>query len=233
MKTLCALDFETTGLDRGADEVIEVGLVLWSIPLHRPVRASGFLVKTSREISKEITDITGLTKDLLDLYGIGQEPALNIVLQWIAQADVLCAHNGRDFDRPFFAQWCKRHNRDVPQRVWIDTMRDLSIEGYRLGHMAADAGFLNPFPHMAVTDVLTMLRLLDSHGVETALQAAQTPEVALRAVVDFKSNQKAKDRKYRWDPERRIWHKTVKITQLEEEKKADFEVVVLEESVVK
>lgn len=233
MSLILGFDVETTGLDVQNDDVIEVGMVLWNIEQRRPVRASGFLVKTAKAIPEEVTKVNGLTNALLDQAGLDQAAALQLVLKWVSLAEAFCAHNGRRFDKPVFEAWCKRHSKGAPERVWIDTMLDLPVSGHQLQHMAADQGFLNPFPHMAVTDVLTMLRIMDGFGAETALENAKLPEMTVRAVVGFKDNQKAKNRGYRWDPDRRWWVKTIKVPRLEQEQKeADFEVVPVEENVV-
>jgi DNA polymerase-3 subunit epsilon len=225
------LDWETTGLNPQTDRIIDAGLALWDSDLHALVRMSGFLVKSNVAVSEEITKLTGITSAMLKRFGLEAPVAFDLVRQYMDMADVVCAHNGNDFDKPFWSEWAKRAGQKVPDKFWLDTYIDLPATGARLIYMAADAGFVNPFPHRALTDVLSMLRILDGHDVDKIHQRAKLPNVILQAVVSYESNALAKARSYRWNPDLRQWRKIVKEGEAKEEiseaEKAGFKVVVV------
>jgi DNA polymerase-3 subunit epsilon len=211
------LDWETTGLNPQADRVIEAGLVLWDTDLRAPVRMSGFLVKSDVAVSEEVTKITGITPILLKNFGLEVPNAFGIVTQYMSCADVLCAHNGNEFDKLFWNEWVKREKKEVPDKFWLDTYTDLPTVAGKLAYMAADAGFVNPFPHRALTDVLSMLRILDGHNVQRVYERAKLPNATLQALVSYDNNALAKARGYRWKPDTKQWLKIVKEDEVKEE----------------
>jgi DNA polymerase-3 subunit epsilon len=225
------LDWETTGLNPETDRVIDAGLVLWDSDLRAPVRMSGFLVQSDVDVSSEISKMTGITSAMLKKFGLKPSEAFGVVGHYMSHADIVCAHNGNEFDKPFWTEWTKREGKKVSDRFWLDTYTDLPVASTKLIYMAADAGFVNPFPHRALTDVLSMLRILDGHDVDKVYQRAKLPNVVLQALVSYESNALAKARSYRWSPELRQWRKIVKEgeakKEISEAEKAGFKVVVV------
>ena len=228
---VCGLDFETTGIQPTAS-VIEVGLVLWDTTIPAPVRVTGYLVNPGEAAVWEtgVQELNKITPALCVEYGTDSLRALKQVLLWIQQADVVCAHNGLAFDRPVLKRWAEEHGLDwFPDKFWIDTMQDLRVasrSSNRLSYMAADNGFLNPFPHRAVFDVMTMLKLLSAHPIEQVIAYAKTPWVGAKVTLPFEKNQWAKDNGYFWYKNKendriKFWMKKVK-----EDKFADEEVLV-------
>ncbi|MEG7787053.1 hypothetical protein U2388_15000, partial [Listeria monocytogenes] len=76
----------------------------------------------------------------------------------------------RNYDQPLLSSELARHDVDlapINSVPWLDTRYDLpheeEPESRKLKHLACDLGFTNPFPHRAVTDVLTMCRVTASH----------------------------------------------------------------------
>ena len=65
---LLSLDFETTGLNKEKDQVIEFGAVLYSSTLNKCLDNQGSLVKADVPISAEITGITGITQKAVDKF---------------------------------------------------------------------------------------------------------------------------------------------------------------------
>ena len=86
----------------------------------------------------------------------------------------------------------------------------------KLSHLAADHGFLNPFPHRALFDALTSLRLLSSYPLEEVIRYAGAPAVTLVAWnLPFERKDEAKNAGFQWDPAARRWFKTVKDFQVD------------------
>jgi DNA polymerase-3 subunit epsilon len=225
------LDWETTGLNPETDRIIDVGLVLWDSDLHAPVRMSGFLVQSNVDVSSEISKLTGITSAALKKFGLKSSEAFGIVEHYLSQADIVCAHNGNEFDKLFWHEWVKREGKKVREKFWLDTYTDLPVPSAKLIYMAAEAGFVNPFPHRALTDVLSMLRILDAHDVNKVYDRAKLPNVVLQAVVSYERNALAKARGYRWNPELKQWRKILKEgeakKEISEAGKAGFEAVVV------
>lgn len=238
MSTILGIDFETTGLDLKEDRITEVGMVLWDIPSRTPVQISGFLVKTPKPITEEITKLTGITRELLDAFGKSEDQAFRAIENAFFPADYIMAHNGGDFDKPLLENWASRRVEEaktaisLPAKTWIDSKTDLPAAAYKksaaLTYMAADHGFVYD-GHRAVNDVLAMLKILSFYDVETVIERAKQPTIHVQALVSFDTNKLAKDRGYHWKPETKQWIKPVKANEVEQEQKeAGFKIRILD-----
>ena len=189
-------------------------------------------------ISAEITAITGITQEDIDIYSEPWIQVLRGMNNMALRADAIVAHNGTGFDKPMLLAHLDR--LDTPQAPhldfwrgpWIDTCIDVdyppSITTRKLTHLAAEHGFLNPFAHRAVSDVLTMLKVLAHYDIGPVLESSRQPNVTLRALVSYDDREKAKGRGYRWDAGTKSWRKTLKAHRVEEERAAcGFPVEVL------
>ena len=208
---ILAFDLETTGLDPVADRPIEVGAIVYSTGKKRCLESAGFLVKTDVPIPEKITGITGIDQAAVNHFGFSSPDALEHLLELADLADAFIGQNIIRFDKRFLENWCKRENRTMPNKLWIDTYTDLpGVEAKHLGYMAADAGFLNPFPHQALSDCQTVIKLFAMHDINTVIERAQSPTIVLLAHQAKNDNELAKARKFRWNSEYKIWWKTVK-----------------------
>jgi DNA polymerase-3 subunit epsilon len=246
---ICGIDFETTGLNIPTIGVTEVGLVLWDTDLHAPIKLFGTLVDPGSYAVWEpgAEEVNNLTPELCDKYGMEDEKALKYVLSWYGSADVACAHNGNFFDRPLLDKWAERYGFDSQRnKLWIDTFIDIERPkkgSGRLGYMAADHGFLNPFPHRAMFDVMTMMTILMAPDVSKAppkydlnaiQEIAKSPTRVVKAVVSFEKKELAKARGYRGIYENGNfvrWELEIKECNLEKEREAarlaGFEIEVI------
>jgi len=235
-------DYETTGLDPKVSSVTEVGMILWDTDTSSPIKVLGFLVDPGPEAVWDPLAIkkTLITPQLCSKYGYQNERALKQVLSWYQDADVICAHNGNRFDKPLFLAWCSKFGFTPPDKSWIDTNTDIELDelehskSRKLPYMAADHGFLNPFPHRAVFDVMTMLRILSGYDLERVLFLARQPNIQIQAIVSYEDKDLAKARGYRWEPDPRnpngknIWTQSIKECFLEKERKeAGFPIGVV------
>lgn len=231
---------ETTGLNIPTLGVTEIGMVAWSVELHAPIKLYGSLVDPHKECVWEpgAAAINNLTPELCSQYGMEDEKACRQLMSWYSSADVCCAHNGNAFDRLIVEKWATKYGID-PQKdkVWIDTKCDLETpprNSNRLTYMAADHGFLNPFPHRAMCDVLTMLKILDKYDLEQVLVISKSPTVRLKAIVSYEQKDLAKDRGFHAiyvDSKFSHWEMSTKECKLEAEREAcrtaGFEVLIL------
>lgn len=234
---LLALDFETTGLNTAEDHVIEVGAVIYSTNLDQTLQMSGYFVDHEVPIPEIITQITGIRRSMIDKFGVSSKQALSQLLNMVEEVDAIVGQNIVDFDIPLARAWAQREGEVWPERLLIDTKTDLpGVQSKHLGYMAADAGFLNPFPHRAVSDCLTVLKLIARHNgkdlpttFDDVVVRAKSPRLTIAAQVDFDHNKLAKERKYIWHPERRVWYKQIKEIDLDREvKEAPFDIAKIE-----
>jgi Exonuclease len=225
-----SLDFETTGLDVNNDRPIEVGAILWSTGQHKILEAADFLVKSDVPIPKEITDITSIHQIAVDRFGFDSPSAVDNVLAMLELSDAVIGHNIKRFDKRVLESWCLREKRLLGDKLYIDTMTDLSQEGKKLGYMALEAPrpFINPFPHSAFADALTVICLADQYDTDLIVKRAKSPTLVVQSHQARNANDDAKKFKFRWNPDRKIWWKAIKAIDFEEYQKYNmpFEISV-------
>lgn len=233
------MDFETTGFDTANDRITEIGVCLWEWETKRPLTTYGIYLwdagikekAGNPEVAGMMEKVCGITPAMLEEFGT--DPAAN--LKWLDsycerhKIDFIVAHNGENYDKPLLMAELARHGieakclRSIP---WIDTRTDLPFasepDSRKLKHLALDAGFINPFAHRAVFDVLTMMRVLSHYDLSAVLEYQKIPFVTARALVGFEDRQKAKDMRYSWEKlgEKtypKCWVKRIKENQLEAE----------------
>lgn len=211
---LLGIDFETTGLSPETDDVIEVGMCVWDTEHRQPIILDGFFVNWGKTISEEVTKLNGVHDSYVREFGLFQGNALDRIMKLMARTEYVVAHNGELFDKPFYKEWFKRifSYSDPDPKIWIDTRTDIDYpEGVRgLKYIAADHGFLNPFAHRAVFDVLTMMVIMDKYPLDEIIYSAQQPTIMVQCLVSYDDRQKAKDAGFYWDGERKQWRKSIK-----------------------
>lgn len=223
-------DFETEGTDVSQHRVTEVGALLYTTTFKRVVMAEQVLVEVERPIVPKVTELTKINKPMCDKFGLVSAHALARLQNYFDMAEAVAGNNIVEFDLPLYRNWCLQEKEEPIEKLAIDVKTDLPGTEYKkLQYMAADAGFLNPFPHAALPDAWTSLRLFEGHNLEKVLERARSPRVCLKAHVSFDTNYLAKERKYGWSPERKVWYKIVKELDVETEgKEAPFDVSRIE-----
>jgi DNA polymerase-3 subunit epsilon len=230
-------DVETTGLDPETDVIIEVGAVKfeWTEELieeetewddqpvgttiisePRIVSMYGGLCDPLRPLPENIIKLTGITDD--DVQGKSLDEKL--LFEMAADADVLLAHN-MEFDRSFLM---RRSLFDgLVDLKWACTLRhiDWAEKGFKssaLTYLAADHGFVNPFPHRALFDCATTFKLMKPHFPELLKNRTQKMFCVSAWGSSFSTKDKLRERKYQWDAGLKVWKKTVLGHKVEEEK---------------
>ena len=231
------VDFETTGLSMENDRITEVGAVLWDTDRKAPLKVLSQYVydKDYPELTPEITQLTGITQGDLLKYGRLPGQVLPELISLMDEADFVVAHNGTNFDRPMLEAHMQRlgimYKDDV---AWIDSSTDVnypkSISVRKLSYLATEHGFLNPFPHRALFDVMTMLKIISCYDTNEIVNLSKSPNITIRAHVSYDDRALASGRGYRWNPENKMWLKTVKELFLASEiAEAPFKVIIIEE----
>jgi DNA polymerase III subunit epsilon len=222
------LDVETTGLDTGRDEVIEVAMVKFAYA--RGDRVTN-LVDTfqafnepSTPLAPDIVELTGIT----DAMVAGHRIDANELAAFVSGANVIIAHNAA-FDRKFV----KRFWPLFASKHWACSATDidwkaLGFGGAPLPYLLAGYGLFHG-AHRALDDCHATLEILarDIPGAaETALalllQRARRPTFRIWAEdVRFELKELLKKRRYRWsdgsDGRPRSWYVDVLENDLEAE----------------
>ena len=154
------LDFESTGLNTGSARIIEIG----AVRLESGIVTDSFeqLVDPGEPLSQKITEITGITDQLL----AGQpkaEEVLPKLLAFIGDA-AIAAHNS-SFDYPLLRAELKRIGRTVKLPV-LDTLtyaRRLypDLKSFRLGALCKHLGVSLKNAHRAVHDATATAHCLN------------------------------------------------------------------------
>lgn len=217
---VAGLDVETTGLDENESVITEVGMVVWETDTNTPVRFYNYLIAIEDKVPEKITQLTGITDELLETHGFAPQLVAEEVSKVISSVPYVCAHNAQ-FDKKFIKKFLESQSEYMMDKVWIDTSCDLdyppNIETRKLVHLAAEHGFVNPFAHRAVTDVLTMLQIASKYNWAETIENATLPKTTVRALVSFNEKDKAKNTGYRWEGNSKVWIKTIKSKDFEKE----------------
>jgi DNA polymerase-3 subunit epsilon len=223
------LDTETTGLDAQADDVIELGMVLFEYApatgrVYRVVDTFDELTDPGRHIPAEITAMTHITDDMVR----GRAIDVAAVDTFVARATLVIAHNAA-FDRPFVEkQWdvfaTKPWGCSMTQVHW----RDEGIATQKQELIALCQGFFYD-AHRAENDCRALLHILANPlplsgrpALKPLLDHAMTNDAHIWAIgAPFDAKDALKLRGYRWsigaggDP--KAWHITVLADELEAE----------------
>ncbi len=176
-RSMCIIiyDFETSGLNPYVDDIIEIGAYC----LEDNTSFSTLLIPLSKKgIIQKITDITGITNDLLKKEGKKPLNAYTEFFDYLQEKDELygsltmIAHNGATFDDIFFRRMHKYlvdANIDVYKPfmesiTYIDSLLvSRYVHPYRAKHsMDAMCGMYNiknKSSHRAMGDVMALVDL--------------------------------------------------------------------------
>ena len=163
---------------------------------------NSWLSDTPRDIPLEVSRLTGISAQLT----AGRSIPWNDLAERLTAATVVIAHHA-EFERSFLRDFA----RDAR---WACSMThiDWEAKGFRtraLNYLAADHGFVNPFPHRALTDCLTTFRLVTPYLAEL-LENRTMPMILVQAFGSaYETKDQLRERRYRWNPGDRVWEKTI------------------------
>jgi DNA polymerase-3 subunit epsilon len=158
-----ALDFETTGLDSGAERVVEIGAIRFGLDGDGPTEEASLacLVDPGRPIPPRAISIHGITDaDVAGAPGFGEVAPSLLAL---AAGAVIVAHNV-GFDLSFLDAELSRLGLTRPPSETADTLAlcRRAFPGrpsYRLGSIASSLGIDAGSAHRALDDARTCMRL--------------------------------------------------------------------------
>jgi DNA polymerase-3 subunit epsilon len=239
------------GIDHTRDRITEIGAVLWDCNEMQPVQILSELIDEEDRlpISAEIQDLTGISENMLKNFGHKRTEIPSVIEKLkmlIDKADACMAHNGDNYDHPMLKEFFKRYKSELPEKVWLDTSKHVEyprkVQGLSMMALEHSHGFINPFPHRAVTDVLAMLKIASNYNFDRIYQLATSSRVQLIAVLDApnwrnqkevqefnKIKNKVAKSKFRWHADIKKWIKEVPKILLDEGKiQYDFDYYMKE-----
>jgi DNA polymerase-3 subunit epsilon len=220
------LDVETTGLSRADDKVIEIGLRMFRFD-----PKSGRLLQLLETYSALEDPMVPLSAEIQQLTGLTDQDLKGKVIDWnhvdslLQKADLIIAHNA-SFDRPFL----DRYTRSSSNRLWGCSLKqvDWQKKGFSVQKLELLCMFHGFFTdaHRAQNDVDALVHLLstwDNESKRTYLaevyENAQRPWTRVFAFkAPFESKDDLRRRGYRWEPNQRVWIRTLFPDALPEEK---------------
>lgn len=259
IKIICGIDLEgmsedlpNKGVNLLLDRVTEIGAVLWDVELNQPVRMFSELIDEEDRlpISEEIAELTGITDQMLETYGAKGEEITRVLERlshMLNQADYLMAHNGENYDRPMLGALFNRFGVALPGVNWIDSSKDIEfprmIRGRSMALLEHSHGFINPFPHRAITDVLSMLKIATKYDIPRMALLADSPTVTLVAKLNAPNwrdkeevqkfntiKNKVSKARFKWNPDNKTWVKKVpKVLVVEGSLDFDFDFETYED----
>lgn len=209
-------------MDTNTARILEIGIVVFD-PIKKSLLSCSSQLcwdGSYPEITEEITGITGID---LAIAQTGLPPAIGLtdLISTMQDCHYVSAHNGKAYDMPLLAAELVRHELPNPQKPLIDTLLDIpypkKMKTRNLGHLASEHNFINPFPHRAVSDCLTAMKILSLYDWPMIEALANSPSMVIRANVSYDDRAKASERGYKWNGERKLWVKTIKEMNLDEE----------------
>lgn len=155
------IDIETTGLRAAEDEIIELAAL--RVVDGKEVGSFTSLALAEKRVSSTITQLTGITQEMLECQGIELEYALKKFLDFIGQDKILC-HN-LSFDMAFLQKACKKYGYPAIKNSSEDTVRTArkyinDIADYKLATLAAYYG-LETQKHRALDDCRILFQIYE------------------------------------------------------------------------
>ena len=222
---ICFLDTETTGVNKEKDHVIEIALKC---------------IEINKLTGDELSVITGyeslhdpeipIPPESTKIHEITDEDVKGCSIDWDKVSEILnisqliVAHNA-SFDRPFVEKHCNLSKT----KIWACSIQDVDwmergFKNKKQELLCIWHGFYYG-SHRAMIDVDALIHLVinpaykDRKPILELIQNARKPWVKV-----FASNSKIEDKdilkqnKYRWNPEKKVWHKTITSSDIENER---------------
>jgi DNA polymerase-3 subunit epsilon len=218
---LLIIDTETTGLELGTDQVIELAAVLYSVDYQTTLHQMSTLIRSEGNPAEHINHIP--SKVLPTIQESLQAQAEQLFRAMINEASFFVAHNA-DFDKQWFRdEVLINENTQAPLR-WLCTMTDFTWPkqtkpGESLVNLALHHGIGVSSAHRALTDCQLIAALLDRltpKELTDVLLDALKPRHWYRATVSYDDRHLAKQAGFRWDRQQKLWIRKMTPEQAQE-----------------
>lgn len=227
MDVVCIADTETSGMAPTDHQVIELGVVSYSIKRATILGCYSELIELEPgRKTNEAEFVNHISTAALDL-GRKAATVWARAAAIVAPCEAILAHNA-EFDR----QWVPEKALVFSVLPWIDTCFGVnwpkqSKEGSSLINLALEHGLGVVDPHRALQDCLLLARLMTrcaelGHDVSKILERGLRPMATYQAMVSYDTNKLAKEAGFKWKPETKQWLRRMAI---EDAGKLEFRTV--------
>lgn len=146
------IDIETTGLDPETDTIIEIAAIVADKTQIKTTQS--VLIKTEKALPLQITELTGITDEMLCSDGMTRTDALKLFHELIKGKTAVCYN--RNFDITFLENEFQKIGLESPIGKVIDVLplarkKISEIENYKLNSLA-DFFDISYQPHRALSD---------------------------------------------------------------------------------
>jgi len=227
------VDFEATDKNVETARITQVAFSVFDLIKKKELYHYSSLVMPEGEfVFDEVASlITGIDIDQLNEFGESLSNVLGIMHRHLSGVEYLIAHNLHAYDYPLLQNELKRLGReDFKLPSLIDTRFDVPwpahIETRKLSYLGAEFGIVNPSAHSARHDTDILSKLFFMFPLEEIIARAESPQVWVRADVSFDHKDKAREKRFTWNPTKKIWVKQYKECDLKKES-FDFRTIIL------
>lgn len=146
------IDIETDGLNEYADNIIEIGALKIS---GSGVQKFSYLIKCEKTLPKSISDLTGITQQMLDKEGVPLAVVLQDFLKFVGELDII-GYN-LNFDIQFLNNALKKWGLPILSNKKYDLLKyvkseKLFLKNYKLKTVLQDYGIETKVEHRALSD---------------------------------------------------------------------------------
>lgn len=154
--TYIVLDLETTGTNHFTDEIIEIGAIKYVNGTE--VDRYSSLVKTEKNVSQKVQELTGITNELLQKEGVDKFTAIWSLNSFLGN-DIIVGHNITAFDSKFiddaFQDVLKCHfSNDYVDTLYLARKKFPDLEHHKLGDLSEKFSVDYSKSHRAVEDCI-------------------------------------------------------------------------------
>jgi len=124
-KNYIVWDLETTGFCPKENRITEIGVVV--VHDGAIVKKKSWLLNYGIDIPEKITEITGITKEMIDKDGVDPKVALQEFFDLFVLGIPNVTHNGFKFDIPFIVESLSREGIDFDRMIFYNNMVDTAM----------------------------------------------------------------------------------------------------------
>lgn len=227
---LCIVDTETSGLIIGESRIIEVAAVLYDNELQDVIEQWATLIYAPEYGNFSTTEafnallVNKISPMLLHKYGMHPKEAFKKLNKYLEKADLIVGHNVLNFDKPLLEFEAAQYEVKIVQKDWFDTRSDIDYPpqhySRRLSHLASDYGIPTFDNHRALSDCITVAKLLKHFNLKDAVERAKSPLIRIIGEITFHENEKreeAKKRRFMWSAKAKLWYKVIRECDFDKE----------------
>ena len=231
------IDLETSGFSRDNAAIVEVGAAMYDTELRTIVKMYSEFVQDTKapdwgkdsmwEVPMQVCSIS---EGMVMKYGVPGNYVAEDVNTLIECSDVVLAANGNAFDFPMLCSFYKRWGIPMIDKRWLDLQKDYPFPSdctsRNMLYLCGYHGFINPFPHRALFDTVSMMKIAENYDINVVMNIATSPTIRIIARVDYNHKEQASSRGFKWDGTKKVWFKDVKECLLDEVEIAEYPFLI-------